>query len=509
MKPVRVLNNTYYVFEGNEQLVSLFENAKYASPFIAAPITLPNALILNNLGYDAPSPIRTHYRWPIRSGRTPRWYQVDTTNFMTLNKRGFCLNAMRTGKTYSTLAGADYLMDEKAVRKCIIAAPLSTLELVWADNIWYDFPHRKYSILHGSVAKRRDMFNQEADFYIINHDGIELLEKEIMAREDIDLVVFDEIAEYRHQGTNKWKAAKHIIKPHMWGWGLTGTPTQKEPTDCFGQVKLLKPENYSGSYTRLRETLMLQISPYKWIPRQGCEDITAQLMRPAIRFPRSVNTNMEPTLIERHADLSKEQREHVVKLINEAKTWIRNTQVTAVNAGVLLSKLVQTACGVVYGSDGSRAEIDFGPRLKVLEELIAENNEKVLVFVPFTGVLDALARELRKKWSVEVVDGRTSTGKRNQVFRAFQRDKDPHVIVCHPATMQHGLDLTAASLAIWYAPWTGSNTQADARIDGAAQKVKIDIARISSIPQERQMYKTETERISLQDIVLNLCEKGV
>ena len=51
-----------------------------------------------------------------------------------------------------------------------------------------------------------------------------------------------------------------------------------------------------------------------------------------------------------------------------------------------------------------------------------------------------------------IIDGRVSTGKRNAIFKEFRTNRNLKVIVCHPGTMAHGLDLTSASLAIWFAP---------------------------------------------------------
>ena len=505
MNPVRILDNLV-VFEAPEQVVSMFPEVRFAPPWAAVPHTLANTLLLRNMGYAVPSPIRTQYDWPIRRGRTPRWYQVDTAEFLTLNKRAFCLNAMRTGKTNSALWAADYLKKQGAVRKTLIVAPLSTLERVWGDNLFIDYPGRKFSVLYGSAGKRRDLLNSDADFYIVNPDGLEILQEQLKAREDIDLMIFDEVAVFRNAQTARWKTAKSIIKPHQWLWGLTGTPTSNAPTDAYGQMKLIRPENYTGHFTRFKQHVMMQIGPFKWVPRAGAEATVKQILQPSIRFAREVNTDMEPNIIERAAELSAEQDRHYKKLVKEAVTHVNGTQVTAVNAAVLLSKLVQTACGVVYGANGEIAEMDFGPRLKVLEELIEENDEKVLVFVPFTGVLDALARELRKRWTVEIVDGGVSAGKRNRIFQDFQNTPHPHILVAHPGTMCHGLDLTAASLIIWYAPHVKNeeHEQANARIDGAAQLVKIDIAYISATPVERQIYKTLREKGRMQQIILDL-----
>ena len=216
---------------------------------------------------------------------------------------------------------------------------------------------------------------------------------------------------------------------------------------------------------------------------------------------------MEPCLIERHAELSAEQMQHYKALKRKAVTEIKGKTVTAVNAAVLIQKLVMTATGCVYSADGEFLHIDFGPRLAVLEELIEQNDEKVLVFVPFTGALESVARELRKRWTVAIVDGSVSSGARDKIFRAFQQEKDPYVIVAHPGTMAYSLELTAASLIVWYAPPTGGNKifqQACARIDGGGQKVKIDIAMITGIPEERKAFEVLQGRGRWQDVLLEM-----
>ncbi len=508
LKTVRVISN-YLVFDCPPQVASMFYNAKYSEPVCGIPFTLENAIILRNFGYNAPSPIRSQYNWPLRRGRTPRWYQVDTAEFFTLHKRCFCLNAMRTGKTNAALWAADFLKKQGYVRKILIVAPLSTLELVWGNYIYTDICYRKYAIVYGSREQRIKALNQDVDFYIINHDGIDVVQKELIAKKDIDLIIFDECAKYRNKETDRWERTKEITKPHQWLWGLTGTPTPNEPTDAYGQVKLIKPENIEGSFKHFKNQVMVRLDIYNWIPAKENEQIVHRVMQPSIRFTRAVCTEMEPSLIERTCELSTEQKEHYKKLMREASTIVNGTQITAVNAGVLMSKLIQTACGVAYGMNGEVARMDFGPRLRVLEELIEENNEKVLVFVPFTGVLDALAEKLRKRWSVEIIDGRVSAGKRKSIFERFQRDKDPHVILAHPGCMAHGLDLTAASLIIWYAPHTKNEEveQANARIDGALQRVKMDIAEISATAEERRIYKGIREKSSAQKIILGLMEK--
>ena len=476
--------------------------------YCALPHTLDVAKVLNNLGLRVPSPIRTQYDWP--GTFTPRWYQVDTSEFFILNNRCHCHSSMRTGKTLAALWGSDYLRRNKVIKKTLIVAPLSTLWDVWEQNIFEHFPMRTFAVLHGSRERRLKLLSEPHDYYIINHHGVKLIEKELRKRHDIDLVIVDEVAVFRNaRAKTLWKPLNEVLNQHgipRRVWGMTGTPTPNAPTDAFGQCKLITPENYSRHFTAFKRETMLQVNTFRWVPRRGAEQIVSKVLQPAIRFERSVCTDMEPCFIERKAELSTEQQKHYKALTRAAATEIQGSAVTAVNAAVLISKLVQTACGVVIGSEGTPIRMDFGPRLTVLEELIAENNEKVLVFVPFTGVLNALAEKLKKRWSVAVVDGSVSAKKRTEIFRAFRTTKDPHVIVCHPEVMAHGLDLTAASLSIWYAPFWKAEIyqQANARTDGSKQVVKIDIAHIYATSDERRIYNVVKTKGRLQDVVLNL-----
>lgn len=475
----------------------------------AVPVCLDSARILTNLGVKVQSPIRLEYSWPGRY--TPRWYQEDTAEFFTLHRRAHCHNSMRTGKTLSSLWATDYLKNKGLINRTLIVAPLSTLWDVWEQNIFESFPLRTFCVLHGSRAKRYELLEKPHDFYIINHHGVNIIQEALAERPDINHVIVDEVAEFFNaRAKTLWKPLNNVLNRQgidRSAWGLTGTPNPEgRPTDAYGQTKLITPENYKSSFTAFKHETMVQISQFKWLPRSTAAHTVSRVLKPSIRFERSVCTNLEPCLIERRAELSAEQAQHYKALLREAATDIRGSAVSAVNAAVLIQKLCQVACGVIYGKDGEVLRVDFGPRLKVLEELIAENNEKVIVFAPFTGVLATLASELRKKWSVAVVEGDTSPSKRTSIFRAFRSSKDPHIIIAHPQCMAHGLDLTAASLAIWYAPVYANKIyeQACARIDGSGQHTKIDIAHIYATPEERRIYAALEAKKRLQDVVLEL-----
>jgi len=250
-----------------------------------------------------------------------------------------------TMKTISALWASDYLMEQGVIKKVLIVSPLSTLERVWGDEIFKNFPKRKFAVLYGSADKRKALLKSDADFYIVNHHGVEIIKDELKNRPDIGLYILDEGAIYRNSQTKMWKTMKKLITPDLWVWLMTGSPTPNSPTDAYGQMKLIKPENYLGPFTRFKDDVMQQFGMYKWVPRKGWEHTVNRILQPSVRYALEDCVNLPPTIYQdRQAELSPEQRQHFIKLSREAVTEINGSTVSAVNAGVLLSKLVQAAC---------------------------------------------------------------------------------------------------------------------------------------------------------------------
>ena len=80
---------------------------------------------------------------------------------------------MGTGKTLATLWALDYLMQRGLVRRALILSPLSTIYRVWEDEIFNHFmSRRKCIVLYGDRGKRLASLTREADFYVLNHDGL-------------------------------------------------------------------------------------------------------------------------------------------------------------------------------------------------------------------------------------------------------------------------------------------------------------------------------------------------
>lgn len=438
-------------------------------------------------------------------------FMVPST-YLVLRRNGCIFATGNTGKTQSALWAADYLMQEGAVGKTLILSPLSTLERVWGDAVFMDMPHRKAVVLHGAAARRKRLLNSEADFYIINHDGFPIISD--YAHGMFDLLIVDEAAVLRNASTTRFKQLRRWLdkNPDVRLWLMTGTPTPNEPTDAWALAKLINSPFCTKTFTGFREQVMYRNGPYKWLPRPDSVETVQHILQPSVRYTRDECFDLPDTIVQtRTAELSAEQKKHYAVMMRHFVTEIDDNggTITAVNEATKLQKAVQIACGVAYDDDGSNVELDCAPRVKLVCDLIEEAGEKVIVFVPLTGTLHMLERELSKRWSVGVVNGAVSSNKRNVIFHNFQHAEDPRVLIAHPATMAHGLTLTAASTIIWYGPITSNEqyVQANGRIERIGKRHASNVIHIEATKLEHEMYTRLRNKQKLQGLLLDLIQQ--
>lgn len=485
---------------------------------VAVPHTLDVVRLLRNLGMAAPSPVLTYYDWPGRF--EPFTHQRETTEFLTVNPRAFCLNDMGTGKTLSTLWAFDYLRSLGVVHRALIVSPLSTLERTWGDEIFRNFGHLTFAVLHGTSERRSKLLAQEADIYIINHDGIKdkrLLAK-LGARSDINLIVVDELASFRNAGTDRWRAlntlvngvkakGQIVVPPRTWVWGLTGTPTPNEPTDAWAQCRLLTPGSVPTYFGAFRDTVMRQLTQYKWVARDDAIPKVFAAMQPGIRFSREQCIDLPPTTyMTRDVALTAEQARMYKDMMTRFKAELAEGQVTAMNEAVRINKLLQIVCGVAY-TDAGDLTIPAKPRVDQVLEIIEEAGAKVIVFVPLTGALSHLHEAIESSGTEALmVHGGVSKAARDSAFSQFMDPHGPRVLVAQPGTMAHGLSLTAANTIVWFAPVHSAETyqQANARIVRPGQKNKTLIVRIQGSELERRMYAKLEKRETSQGVLLDM-----
>jgi SNF2 family DNA or RNA helicase len=356
---------------------------------------------------NVPSPITRDYAWP--GLHRPFAHQKETAAFLTLRKKAFCFNEQGTGKTAAVIWAADYLMNLGLVRRVLIICPLSIMKSAWQQDLFRFAVHRSCDIAYGKRDQRKEIINGDAEFVIINFDGLEIVREEVLAGE-FDLIVVDEASAYKNIQTSRWKTLRMVVRPDTWLWMLTGTPAAQSPVDAFGLAKLINPDGIPKFYGQFRERVMEKVGQFRWVPRPQAETVVHNALQPAIRFEKAQCLDLpEVTYLEREAPLTPQQIKYYEMLKQYMVMEAGGEEVTSVNAAVKLNKLLQISGGAVYSDTREVVEFDVSNRLNVVQEVIEEASHKVLVFVPFTHTIQLLKEHLAKAdIACEIISGQFS-----------------------------------------------------------------------------------------------------
>jgi SNF2 family DNA or RNA helicase len=454
----------------------------------------------------------SEYTWPRPPGFAPFEHQKTTAEFLTGNPKAFCFNEQGTGKTASVIWAVDYLMTLGLVKRVLVICPLSIMKSAWQQDLFKFAIHRTVTVAYGAREKRKQLVRNDAEFVIINFDGVGIVKKEIMEG-GFDLIVVDEASAYKNAQTARWKDLRDLTKVIKGLWMLTGTPAAQSPVDAYGLAKLVNPKGVPPFFGQFRDSVMNKITAFKWAAKPTAQAVVHNILQPAIRFEKSQCLDLPPvTFAERDAPLTPQQQKYYTILKKQLLIEAAGEEISAINAAVLVNKLLQVAGGAVYSDTGEVIEFDVSNRLNVVQEVIEETSHKVLVFVPFTHTIELLQKHLTKNGiTCDVINGAVPVNKRSDIVKQFQEQPEPKVLLIQPKAASHGLTLTAANTIVWYAPCNSVETylQANARIDRPGQVNNMTVVHIKGSPVEAKMYSMLQGNIINHQKVIDLFRKEI
>lgn len=480
---------------------------------IKMPWTLEHTQAVAKWDVPTLSPMLRDYNFVGRFN--PYIHQMKICSFLTSHKRAFCLADMGTGKTASVVWSLDYLFKTQRISKVLIIGALSNMKSTWVEEFFSINPMYKAVVLHGSKDEREQILRQTAHIYIINHDGVEVIQDSLL-KKNFDVVVIDELTAFKNASAKRFKAVFPIAQRAGYVWGLTGTPMPNSPDETYGQIKMICPENLGKiSAFRYKEMVMRKHGPFTWKPKFDAAETVRSYMQPAIKIEKAEVLTL-PKVNHSYVEvpLTKGQAMFYKELKDNQYVGNDDVSITAVNGGALMNKLLQVATGAIYNDDHLAMKFDVTPRIEKTIELIKDararsthpNKGKTIVFAPFRHTIALLEEELSKHFNVAVITGDTPANKRAEIFGSFQTCGEIDVILAVARTMSHGVTATAASTIVWFGPVTSNETyqQACNRIDRPGQSQEMFIHHLYSTPVEEKLYKTLQQRKLSQADLLNL-----
>jgi len=381
------------------------------------------------------------------------------------------------------------------------------MDSAWRNDLFTFAMHRSVSVASGSAKKRSEIIQSKSDFVIINYDGVEIV-RDAIANGGFDLIIVDEATHYKNPQTKRWKILQSFLKPDTWLWMMTGTPAAQSPLDAYGLAKLVNPKAVPKFFSAFRDQVMFKVTQFRWIPKENASEIVHNALQPAIRFTKEQCLDLpEMTYVKREVEMTRQQLKYYEELRKRMSIVAAEEQITSANAAVNMNKLLQLSAGALYTNNGEAIEFDIKHRYKVLKEVIDETSNKALIFVPFKHVIDILTEKLENDGvTVAVIRGDVPAHKRTEIFKRFQEQTDPEVLVIQPQSAAHGVTLTAADTVVWWGPTPSLETyaQANARVHRSGQRHPCTVIQLQGSPVERHIYQLLDNRIDVHTKMIDL-----
>ena len=418
------------------------------------------------------------------------------------------------GKTFMVLVSTEHQIKtgQLARGKTLICGKLATLETGWAADT-EKFTDLKVNVLWAPPGKTRKekilaKLNEEADLYVINHEGVKVFMEELAAKR-FEKVVIDESTilksftgiHSRISGGVLGKAIVTVAEHAKWRVIMSGTPAPNGPEDLWGQFHFLDPDGLllEAGFKDFRQNYMEQIffgrlkkdeygnpipgepenpnTPSKWVISKGTEEIIHSIIDPYIyrvRIRDHLKDLPAKTVIQRQIPMTPSQQKVYDKVQKELWVFLEDKKVSTENALTELIKLRQVTGGFLIADDGEAQPLEDNPKLDMMDQLLEEEidqTNKVVIFAQYKWEIETLESRYKKYGTVTVYGG--NTGNKNlKNLKTFMEVPECRIIILHPRSAAHGITLTMAHYMIFYSISYSSeeNYQSVARIERASQK---------------------------------------
>lgn len=265
-------------------------------------------------------------------------------------------------------------------------------------------------------------------------------------------------------------------------WALTGTPAPNTLMDLFAQVRFVDGGKRLGrAFDLFKQTYFRPTGyqGYQWKELPGSQekieeriaDITLTLRsKDWLNLPDTVVEDVEVPL---PADLANRYREFERELVLEIR---KDKDITAANAAALVSKLLQFTSGSVYDEEGKYHELH-DLKLKALERIAREADSPLLVAVAFKHELARIRERFPKAKFFQDAKGLKA---QKDMLEEWNAGKIP-MLVAHPKSMSHGLNLQAGGNNLVWMSLTYSRDdyeQTIGRLERRGQDAVVKVWRI-------------------------------
>ena len=403
------------------------------------------------------------------------------------------------GKTISCLK----YIEESNPETVMIIAPKQVALTVWKQESekWNLKIKDKFVIVPGGTKKQREdrLNDSEYPYKIVSRDNLNDLD----LNKKYDLLIIDELTSFKNPSSKRSKLVYRIkAKKKV---GLTGTILANGLIDLWGQfaaIDLIKINFYAWRATYFYNVMQGSGQSFeKWEPKKETkiEDLLAPVKNNMVTLKTTDWIDLPPiTYIEDKIELSENEMNEYIKLSSILSVELDNIIYSITEQSKFMK--LQTLCnGFIYDNDGNSLHGKYHTKLMAVADFCERavmENEQVLLFFAFRGEAMFLANEFEKR-DIKFC----SPADKN--YMSKWRNKEIDILMSHPASIAHGVNLQKESHIIVWSSITYNMEyflQGNGRLFRNGQKYPVQVhCFIAKNTIEEKQYKSLTNKVIVQN----------
>jgi SNF2 family DNA or RNA helicase len=473
----------------------------------------------------------------LKFSRPLRAHQSSAVDRFADAKEMALLWEMGTGKTTEGIAFLRwrYTM-HKQVLPTLIISPVATL-YNWLEEFKINAPQsivdeclvpymRTKKSKYTNKDRAKLIKSSGKKIFILNPESLD--SKEVVAallEIGITCLVLDESHKFKSYDSKRLKALLTIADRATYRVISTGTPILNSYLDIWAQWRILdNGETFGKNFFVFRETYFRdENAAWKgqqgyfpsFVPRPETAQLVSQLMdRKATRIRKEECLDLPPLINQTiFVEMSDEQARAYYAMEDDMLVSLKNGTCAATNALTKVLRMLQIVSGhLTFERDDLEKTTAFfskNPRIDALSNLLEElcPQHKVIVWCTFTENYAAI-RKLCEGLGIEFAELTGQTKNRQEEIDKFQKDEKCRVMISNPQAGGVGVNLTAASYAIYYSRSysLGDRLQSEARNHRGGSEVHKSIVLIDLVVKDtidEDVLETLKRKENFSDNVLD------
>ena len=405
----------------------------------------------------------------------PYLHQLQALYAALRNDRFGLFLSMGTGKTKIAIDLVTYLQDFRGAGKALIVCFNEASVYGWVEEVHVHSDVLEVVPCVGSQKEKAAMLRLPGDAYLMTYSGLfsyctdlvkgkggkrkrKIVPSLLHSLPPFDIIVFDEAHKLMRAVSGVSEVCRSIADECRWVYGMTGTPTGRDPGALFSEMLVIDKGESFGTHVEVFNSVFyktLWVSqgrrrgfPKRTVVKRMLPDLRRMLQHRSITY-ESEECFEVPAVVRKcvRVPMTKEMREHHKALVElarnaEEENFIRN----------IFARYRQLMGGTLVldpfdGGEKVEITLEVSPKVEQMVELVEQTTSKVVVFYEYNATGD-IAESVLKGSKIVYSRLRGGLSQVDRVVDKFRKGK-AKVLLCQWRVGGTALNLQAADTVIF------------------------------------------------------------